>query len=111
MNQTPDRSFHFGTVFCYYMTLQVRFKTKGLLCAALVWALSAFVVYSIVVFAFDTLALLFNNAKKLDSAIPSSKQWPFPHLSAAESGSRRGNVANLMDLLVKHVHDCGLRLL
>lgn len=111
MNQTPDRSFHFGTVFCYYMTLQVRFKTKGLLCAALVWALSAFVVYSIVVFAFDSLVLLFNNAKKFDSAIPSSKQWPSPHLSAAESGSRRGNVANLMDLLVKHVHDCGLRLL
>jgi hypothetical protein len=66
MNQTPNRRFPFSTVFSYDMSLQVRFKTKGLLHAALVWALSALVVYSVDVFAFDPLAWLFNDAEKVD---------------------------------------------
>ena len=66
MNQTPDRSFLFGTVFCYDMTLQVRFKTKGLLCAALVWALGALVMCPIDVFAFDFLIWFSNDVGKVD---------------------------------------------
>jgi hypothetical protein len=48
------------------MSLQVRFKAKRLLNAALVWALGALVVYSIDVFAFDFLARLVNDAEKVD---------------------------------------------
>ena len=67
MNQTPNRRFPFSTVFSYDMSLQVRFKTKGLLHAALVWALCALVMYPIDMFAFNFLIWLFNDVGKVDS--------------------------------------------